>query len=224
MGASFAIITAKMKPLVFPHVYKCGGTAQRRRIAEAVNGRLVAFYPPGHAAGRFTKDAAVLFGHFPASSASLFTETLDWNLATFVREPFARLRSNFDFLKQNQKVHRPAWFTETTTFREFLFHPDTRNILGHFLDVPLDRFLFVGLMEHLEPDTRHLFAMLGWPSPKPLRRENVTRPAARFDGLDLATRKSLVEHHAKDLALFREICDRRGIKRPAPPAGMEDLF
>ncbi len=113
----------------------------------------------------------VIHGHFRYRSV-IEKYNLDENipLITWLREPASRVMSNYFYLSQVLKGGLEAGRTNVgllnrmqKSLLEYADQAVTTNRMDRFLSgVSLDKFLFVGLVEHFSDDLADLAYLLGW--------------------------------------------------------------
>lgn len=198
-----------MLDLVSVHVPKCGGATLRSVLKRKYGSRLLVDYP-GVQVDRWKLRHRLLpsaiHGHFPASRYR------GRRLITFVRDPLEARVSAWHY---HRRKGRPEfrWITETP-LSEFVALPN--ETFSALLDVPLDRFDFIGRMSHFEADMARLCALLGveW---------RMERTNQNPDGSDYEIRpewrRAFERANPREVEMYRTIMScprpRRTSRRPA---------
>jgi len=155
--------------------------------------------------------------------------------ATFLRDPVARVVSFWKHQQTHPNSRFHAQAKSGMSLREFVDSTQTIQTNNHmtrilvgtreagllddskscirderYLRIALDnvrqRFCFIGFMEHFNESVRTLFEVMDWPAVKvPAGRHNVLGSDAAT--LDEATRKTIQEHNALDLALYQHLAE-----------------
>ena len=133
----------------------------------------------------------------------------DWFTFAFVRNPFDKLVSEYEYKEYSQSFSFKSWLL--TLFPK---HRDDRHDLGvdlHRHVMPQHQFIcdahgkvlvdFVGKMERLDEDFATVCERLGLPV-KPLERHNASKRKHYRDYYDDETQDWVRRRYAKDLELF----------------------
>lgn len=154
---------------------------------------------------------------------------------TWLREPVARLLSHYYYWQRNydptragalhQRVVHEAWSLE-----RFCLSADVRNLYSRFLwGFPLQRFAFIGVVEHFGEDLQRLQAMgllgrarlsEGIEPPRVNARPADCRPhLATEAAIEAPLRRRIEAFHARDVALYRSAVHLRERALSRSPLG-----
>ena len=197
--------------LISVHVPKTAGTSFRN-ILERIYHQEDAFQPIYKAEGEIwhnrlpniPEKTRVIHGHFPATMA-LHDAYPQAKIIAWAREPVARTISYYSFWKRTPKHGNPAhdyFLDNDMSLIDFARHPVMQGeMLAYFDRVPLEKFFFIGLVEHFDEDIRALARSLDWPEPE-IPKENVTKK--RLDITD-EEHAAIEEAMADTIALYEQI-------------------
>ena len=150
--------------LVSVHIPKTGGSTINKLLRRKFGSRLLIEYQrPGFRhkvrslkwrLRSFPKLA--VHGHFPASKYS-------GTLITFVRDPVERRVSQYRYIRREHArwgtVMNATWADAVAMeLDEFVCRPE--STLRRYIDVPLERLSFIGMMDRFDDDVRRLCRML----------------------------------------------------------------
>ncbi len=141
-------------------------------------------------------------GHFPPE-----------DFATILREPFARLVSEY-----NHRLSLKG-LAEGTTFRDFIRDPRFRNMMTRALDgTDIDRYGFLGLTETMDRDMARFGRFLGGAiDAKPANRGRYAPDVARIKE-ETELREEALQRNADDVALYDYVSKRlTGAPGTMPP-------
>jgi hypothetical protein len=164
-------MTQDFNRVVFVHVPKTAGTALRaalnakrrkeilldygkrsRSTTEEVREYLAMDDRAGLCAALAARRRFVVFGHLKAADYRALQPTVAF--ATFLRDPFDRVVSEFNHFVKHHKYKR--------SFRTFIDSPPFRNRQSLFTEgIPLEAYSFVGLHETYDEDIARLAALMG---------------------------------------------------------------
>lgn len=146
-------------------------------------------------------------GHFYASKyAEAYPEA---ELVAFVREPVARVISNYQYLVEHPEIEHPLVheFHDTgPDLAQWAEWPWARNVQSLVLDVPFERFVFIGITEQFDDAARAFDAIFdtSLAGTGSAYRHNATSPMAA----DAGTRARIAELNADDVELYRRATAR----------------
>ena len=149
----------------------------------------------------------VVHGHFYASKyADAYPEA---ELVAFVREPVARVISNYWFLAEHPEIDHPLvseFHDAKPDLAQWVEWPWARNLQSSVLDVPSKRFAMIGITEQFEHSLRAFDANFGTSlaAAGQARRHNATEPMA----VDAGTRARIAELNGDDVELYRRAVAR----------------
>lgn len=135
--------TGRRLDLISVHIPKTGGTIFLRRVLRE-NFYLVRqdYEKPRLNHKPKPRDGCyIVHGHFPASTY------LDWDLPYIIwlRDPINRIVSNFHWDKRKHMGEDGGTFDWDEEFDQYIFK--NQNVMGRYMDVPRDKFVFVGILE-----------------------------------------------------------------------------
>lgn len=111
------------------------------------------------------KNIKAIHGHFRYKEIEDIIKRDKPQLVTFLREPIARIISNFNWWKQTilsgqnkANIHRID-----ETFNKYIRNKETRNKISYFLEGSnLTQYSFIGFLENYNSDVKKLAKLLGW--------------------------------------------------------------
>lgn len=144
-------------------------------------------------------------GHFLASKyAFLGTPMVAW-----VRDPVERVASHHAYQRRHPDPHNSlsAAILNEMSLIEFAALPRMRNLQSRYLDVPLERFAFIGRTEHFASDLRRAGAVLGLRVQKPPRTNiNPDKKGERYD-ISTADRARILALNQEDAKLYDRVSE-----------------
>lgn len=146
-----------------------------------------------------------IHGHFPASEYSKLPATF----ITFVRDPVAQRISTYHYHRRQFEARRVIANLEARkslelSIDDYLSHP--APIYSTYLDVPMERFAFVGTQEDFDEDMRILARILGLEH-SPVR-ENVNPEGSNYR-IDAAQRGKYEAANPGEMEIYRKALERR---------------
>ena len=159
-------------------------------------------------------------GHFLPIKYLLLADLRPAVFTAWLREPVARLISHYHYwfdaydpdAFDTRPLHRRV-VEEQWSLEKFCLSEELRNLYSQYLwGFPLERFDFVGIMEHYESDLRE-FSLAYLDSELPARSVNVRQsPRPGTEELDLETRARVEAWHAADVALYQRALATREVR------------
>ena len=153
--------------------------------------------------GKVKPHVQVLADHAPVQLYDgLFPEA---KRITWLRDPVARVISNFIHAKHYAQISR-SWAACTQNIYEFINYEKQRNVMSFFTaGGDLDRFFFVGIVEHFERDLALLAWRLGWPDGYPVAYRNKAKnPGAKMMlSIDKDVVAAIEKANQQDIELYR---------------------
>lgn len=130
----------------------------------------------------------------------------------FLREPTRCIISGFFFAKAVE--HIPV----DMTIQEYVRLPYRRNWQSVYAGHSLERFLFVGTMEHFDRDVMYLERLLHWPEVDLSVKLNVSVSPLYYEERDrLLSDRSFLDdvqiYHEEDVALYQEALEQRASRK-----------
>lgn len=199
------------------HIWKTGGTTLVDALRRKYGLRLRLYYPPPLAPARARIRAQLrqayglalapfsraVHGHFPASQ---YADT-NAEMIVFVRDPVEIRASAYHYVRRRFEsvgmiANDAARNALDMDLHEFLARPT--STLGHFLDVPIDRFAFVGSMAHFDEDLARLSDRLGVPHIS----RHVNASPTRYEIPD-ECRRSFARLNPGEVDLYHAALERR---------------
>lgn len=166
-------------------------------------------------------DNSCIFGHYMPLKFSELLRTRDCRLITWLRDPIARMVSNYHFIfEHHQSNNLPHGVSdvvdENWSLERFMFSPRYRNYASQFLwGVPLKRFDFVGIVEHYQEDLEYLGEHF-FSRSLAMHHVNKTSAASNSPYLDDSPlRRKAERFHAQDMRLYRRALEMRMRRQPA---------
>ncbi len=231
---------------IFLHIPKTAGTSLRNTLLRDVPAGECLLLYPGHMPGISTERSlqvplchrnrlSWIYGHIPFGYHAYLTRPARY--VSFVREPMARLRSNFDHhaaagteFDIRGTIVRPSVMINEGICEEF-DNVMTRVLAGLGADVlPLGKvgedevelalhnvreyFDFIGLYEQAEADTLGLQQLYGMDA-APLSRDNITPSERRYTSREIASVdwQAVDENNAADRLLYERLQRERLVSR-----------
>jgi hypothetical protein len=155
-----------------------------------------------------------IHGHFLPLKYLPLADQLACRFVTWLREPFARLVSHYDYWQrtfdpassQTSALHRRV-IEEGWSLQRFCLAPELRNVYTEFLwGVPVERLFFIGITEFFAEDLRYFSQhVLGNKmQPHTLNRRPDNDAALPGPDHGVIDRRAITEYHAADMALYRQ--------------------
>lgn len=203
-----------MLELVSVHIPKAGGATLANVLRRKYGQRLRLIYPPPEepvfARGRLAVTRTLrnwrpapraVHGHFPASRFA----NSGAPLITFVRDPLMMRISLWHYARREYArrglVANQDWRNAIDLeLPEFLELPSPT--LTQFLDVPIERFAFIGLVERYKEDMLRLCSLLNTPYTPEHANKN---PAGSDYEIEPQLQKQYELANARETALYDEI-------------------
>lgn len=178
----------------------------------------------GLSAGKFSR-LQCIHGHFMPLKYKLLRSRTPLQFVTWLREPVERLASHYHYWMRHYDPHDSGELhrrvvEEQWSLERFCLGPELQNTYCKFLwGFPLSQFEFVGITEYYAEDldyfSRHILG-----TAIASRRDNVNPEQQRssyFEDGDL--RRAIEEHHARDMALYRDALENRRRRMAAQGTG-----
>ena len=157
-------------------------------------------------------ETACVHGHFLPIKYRALDGVRDTTYVTWMREPVDRLISHYHYWiatyqpSTSAPLHRRV-VEEEWTLEDFCMSEELRNVYAAFLwNFPLERFAFVGVMEHFDEDLDD-FALRFLGSRLAKHRENIRGSAATPP--TPATRQRIETFHEEDVLLYHKAVELR---------------
>jgi len=205
--------TTKVPFTLSLHIPKTAGTTLESILLEKYGKRLYRYnYDPdllkSNSARWIMDNFDAIHGHFDINEFDLSDQTI--SAFCFVREPYDRLVSHFNYYKQHsidgpfsQKVHKGE-----VDFESFAFHENMKNLQSRMMGkYTIQEFKFIGNSKYFNSYISVVGNIIGENGvetvPKKLNvskpgSKNVNKPSEKF-------MKSLKEYHSRDYNLFNSI-------------------
>lgn len=215
--------------IISVHIRKCAGTTFKAALTQEFGPKIYMDYGdevgsswPSSKTKRLVKHSQmqaqrqalqknykIIHGHFYRSKFDFLTVPRDY--ITFMRDPVARVLSNYYYLKRNKnRKNGDALIVNALGFslEEYVCHPDCQNLQSQYLQTEdLSEFKFVGLVEHYDASVAELNNQFGLSLPVgPSKNVNQTG-SADYD-ISPETRDLILENNQKDQALY-ELAQQR---------------
>lgn len=175
------------KPLIFSHIPKTAGTSVRELFTSWYGPNLLLHYkdesrPPVHDLENPPEPGkpVVIYGHFSRNRGvgiDKYYPQVD-QFITILRDPLERVLSGYFFKTQNETMRRAFWGTARLTVDQYVGGWQRRLVRGanapitnffpgevnhdNFKDVINDRFVEVGVVEHLDISMTRIAEKLGF--------------------------------------------------------------
>lgn len=147
-------------------------------------------------------------GHFRASKYA----DIDGPMVAWVRDPVERIVSHFEYFRREPdpaNLHAKA-IQNGLSLLDFASHPGLKDLQSKYLDVPLERFAFVGRTESFASDLPRAAEALGLSVDQvPAANTNPHRVGDRY-GLDEVVRRRIRAMHEGDAELYERVAERFG--------------
>ena len=204
--------------LISIHVPKTAGTSFRNILEQVYGDGLLGIYGIDDGVDAIWEDrpapvgpaVRAIHGHFPATP-TLVAQYPDARLVGWIRDPVARMVSYYHFWRRTPPHGNPNhdfFLAHDFSLVQFAGLDFMKNeMLQYFSRVPLDRFAFVGVVEHFDADIRRLARTMGW------RLADIprTNTAAGTPAPDPAEREALESVLADEIAFYHQVKRMRGI-------------
>ncbi|NBD38155.1 MAG: sulfotransferase family 2 domain-containing protein [Verrucomicrobia bacterium] len=210
---------ADLPELISVHIPKSGGSSFRDFLQNLYGDGLRCIYTEEESAPRLVHQVAIdpfttrcLHGHFHASA--FLDRYKDPALITWLRDPVERVVSAYyqyvrvpedRIYEFNCRLRREGW-----GLMKFARMAEMRRLTRwHFDAVPLERFLFIGIMEEYNLSLRVFCELLGLEPPERISRVN-TNPDRNDKGYALtrAQRRELEGLYDEEIRLYEQCRDR----------------
>lgn len=210
---------AKLPDLISVHIPKSGGSSFRDFLQSLYGDGLRCMYTEEETAPRLVHEVDIdpaatpcLHGHFHATA--FLDRFAKPNLITWLRDPVERLVSAYyqyirvpedNLFEFNRRLQQEGW-----GLMKFAREPEIlRLVRWHINGVPLERFLFIGIMEEYDLSLRVFCELLGVNPPGRISKVN-TNPARKEDGYALtrAQRRELEGLYDEEIRLYEQCRDR----------------
>jgi hypothetical protein len=206
--------------LVSVHIPKAGGQSLARTLKQTYGRRLHLRYPPPEQPlsrnlrarlrqkvwqwATFPGPRAV-HGHFPASEYGHLPAVF----ITFIRDPVAQRISTYhyhrrQFEERGQIANLEARKALELSIEDYLTF--SAPIYSTYLDIPMERFAFIGSQENFDEDVQVLARLLGLKH-SPVRVN--TNPQGSDYSIDAAQRGKYEAANRGEIELYRKALERR---------------
>ncbi len=175
---------------------------------EAQEWRRTRGIPSAIVAGQRSGAVAAVHGHFYASKyAAAYPNAA---MVAFIREPVARVVSNYRYLAEHPEIDHPLvaqFHAAKPELRQWIEWPWARNAQSSLLDVPLERFAFIGITEQFEQSLRIFDRLFGTSliGLNPPARFNISTLPVMVDNETVAR---VTDLNRDDIALYRQALAR----------------
>lgn len=149
----------KILKFISIHIPKCGGTAFRRRIIGKIfPGKVVMDYSAYpfedyyHVRG---KSCDIIHGHFRATKYLSYGRPI----VTWIRNPVDRIVSHYLYSKMKVDWKVGGGVVKELTFEQYI--KEYPNMMSKYLNIPLEQFAFVGVLECWEESMEEFFNVIG---------------------------------------------------------------
>lgn len=181
------------------HIPKCGGTAFRRQVIGKMFPNKVAmdycsqpFNDNFHVRG---EECDIIHGHFRATKYNSY----DRPIITWIRNPVDRVVSHYWYSKKKLMWTGGGAAVGKSSFLEFV--EGNSNLMAKFLNIPLNDFAFIGVLEFFKSSMRRFFNTFGTTGP-------LYNFLPRRYGLSEELRVFIKKENAEDLAIWKEVVKR----------------
>lgn len=147
-----------------------------------------------------------IHGHFVASKYA----SLDAAMVAWVRDPVERVASHHAFFRRYRDARNRLSLAvqQGLPLLDFAALPGMRNLQSRYLDVPLERFAFVGRTEHFDEDLLRVAEALGLPvRSSPRANANPRKGSDRYE-LPTPVRAHILELNGDDVRLYERVVER----------------
>ncbi|MBE9048067.1 sulfotransferase family 2 domain-containing protein [Pleurocapsales cyanobacterium LEGE 10410] len=159
-------------------------------------------------------EVEVIHGHFPANKYYAYFKLRKAIYITWVRDPFARMVSNYYFWKKIKDETQALWvkkiFQENWSLEKFCFNRTMRNYQSLFIkDFNIKNFAFIGIVEHYQEDLDFLGKNILHKKLN-VHHENkspIGELKYALENKDL--RKKFIEFHNRDYELYNYALSKR---------------
>lgn len=146
-----------------------------------------------------------IHGHFLASTYAF----MGGPVVAWVRDPVERVASHHAFFQRFvDESNRLAGVVRSgMSLADFASQPRMRDLQSRYLDLPLDRFAFIGRTEHFDEDLGRAAALLGIEPVRPPRdNANPERPGVKYE-LSPDARARLIDLNRQDRELYDRVTE-----------------
>lgn len=216
------------RTVIAVHIPKTAGTSLRSALAEAFGAQLRiddadrplqhgalarragALSAAARTAGRRLPTGCVI-GHFLAIKYAFARDRL---LSVWLRDPVQRVISRYHHYQRasaaGDSSHASAGLVPGLSLEQFVEVPRFQNTMSEYLwGVDLERFDFVGLVEHWDEDFSRFFNMIGRPvAASPAINRNPTASERLYQPTPVQ-RAQIEARNDRDVALYRRALERR---------------
>lgn len=177
---------------------------------------------PGSVSVNPDSSIKVITGHF---SATRILSTLPANLngvelISWVRDPIQRMISNYHYYLKGGRYYGERSQTsrkyDIIDIKTYCTHIDKNNTLNQFIDIPIDKFKFIGISEHFEKELIRFKDVTGLDlNPKQTEIVNYNINPEKKNAyekyiIDKDLEKEIIKHNLEDWELYNKCLHNAG--------------
>lgn len=218
--------------LIFVHVPKTAGSTFKSLISKEFNSKdiLVIDSPswiseelivnrsnlPGSVTQKPNSNIKFMCGHFKATKA--LNMYPDATLITWLRNPVERVVSQYYYYlgaSYTYGVRTEHRTYDLVTLEDFIKYSSHQNIATSLLDVPLDRFKFIGIKEHFKEELKRFNRVMRFNLNQPTVDYNVNSKKQNINenySVSEEIRELIRYHNKKDVEMYEECLKKAGYK------------
>ena len=177
---------------------------------------------PGSVSVNPSSSIKIITGHFSAARilSILPPNSNGIELISWVRNPIQRMISNYHFYLKSGTYFGERSLTsrkyEIIDIKTYCTHVDKNNTLNQFIDIPIDKFKFIGISEHFEKELIRFKDVIGLDlNPKQTQIVNCNINPEKKNAyedyiVDKDLEKEFIKHNLEDYELYNKCLQKAG--------------
>ncbi|AEV32724.1 sulfotransferase family 2 domain-containing protein [Owenweeksia hongkongensis] len=154
-------------------------------------------------------EVKVIHGHIRYREVKDIVKKDKPKLVTFLREPVARVVSNYNWWKFDVKSNpdHPAYGRRDESLELYVSRKETQNKMSYFLrGSKLKSYYFIGLLESFDRDIQKLAEVLNWPDVPSFHEKNSKHfSSSKPKLIEEKLRKKISRLNHKDSSLYNRV-------------------